>query len=314
MEGSVVSLRDGVLVIALEEDLGPTIARARLIADASFLVERLKKRLEEVRGGATYFSHDAAERTLGLARPRVADANPHHSVLADGVLNGEQIAAICRALGSDTTFVWGPPGTGKTKTLARIAEAHYRAGRSVLLVSNTNIAVDTALEQIAKRLENEPKFDNGLVVRKGVVEKEELRERFGDRVIVEKIAQRLGAALEREKTHLLAALGPLKSEKQKHQTMLDTLDLESQAQQRLRRHDESLRDARGKAATQQAEAKWRRRRASEARRDARRAESMGDGETVPRAGGPGTPRPGGGHRGRRRQGRSRDRSRGPRAG
>ena len=206
VQGSVVSFRDGALIVALEEDLGPAIPQARLIWDASFLVEELKKRLEEVRGGATYFSHDAAERTLGLARPRVADANPHHSVLADGVLNGEQIAAICRALGSDTTFVWGPPGTGKTKTLAHIVEAHYREGRSVLLVSNTNIAVDTALEQVAKRLENEPRFDNGLVVRKGVVEKEELRERFGDRVIVEKIAQRVGQTLQREKTHLLAAL------------------------------------------------------------------------------------------------------------
>ena len=276
VEGSVVSLRDGVLVVALEEDLGPTIARARLIADASFLVERLKKRLEEVRGGATYFNDDAAKRTLGRGQPRVADADPHRSVLEGKPrINQEQIGAVRRALGSNTTFVWGPPGTGKTTTLARIAEAHYRAGRSVLLVSNTNIAVDTALEQIAKRLENEPQFDNGLVVRKGVVEKEELRERFGDRVIVEKIAQRVGQTLQREKTHLLAALQPLKSEEEDHQTMLDTLDLQSQAQQRLRRHDESLRDARGKATTQEAEAKWRRREASMARQDAQRAESMG---------------------------------------
>ena len=168
VQGSVVSFRDGALIVALEEDLGPAIPQARLIWDASFLVEELKKRLEEVRGGATYFSHDAAERTLGLARPRVADANPHHSVLADGVLNGEQIAAICRALGSDTTFVWGPAGHGQDENASLTSlEAHYREGRSVLLVSNTNIAVDTALEQVAERLSSEPGFDEGLVAPEG---------------------------------------------------------------------------------------------------------------------------------------------------
>ena len=276
VQGSVVSLRDGVLVVALEEDRGPTIARARLTVDDSFLVERVKERLEEVRDGATYFNDDAAKRTLGLGRPRVADADPDPSVLAGGDdLNEEQIGAVRRALGSDTTFVWGPPGTGKTKTLARIVEAHYRKDRSVLLVSNTNIAVDTALEQVAERLSNEPHFDEGLVLRQGTVVKEELRERFGAQVILDEIAERLGAALQTEREHLLAAVEPLKSEEQEHQTMLDTLDLQSQAQQRLRRHNESLRDARGKATTQEAEAKWRRRKASMAHQDARRAESMG---------------------------------------
>ena len=47
--GILVSFREGVLVVALEADLGPKIAIARLVTDDSFLVERLKKRLEEVR-------------------------------------------------------------------------------------------------------------------------------------------------------------------------------------------------------------------------------------------------------------------------
>ena len=71
-------------------------------------------------------------------------ADPDRAVFIGGSrLNDDQRAAIRRSLGSDTTFVWGPPGTGKTTTLARIVKAHYRAGQSILLVSNTNIAVDT---------------------------------------------------------------------------------------------------------------------------------------------------------------------------
>ena len=42
------------------------------------------------------------------------------------------------------SFVWGPPGTGKSYTLGHIA-AHYRTqGKRVLLLSTTNAAVDVA--------------------------------------------------------------------------------------------------------------------------------------------------------------------------
>ncbi len=275
VQGTVVSFRDGVLAVALEENLGLTIPWARLIWDPSFLVKRLKERLEEVRKGAAYFNGDAANRTLGLHKPRLADANPHHSVLADGSLNGEQIDAVWRALGSDTTFVWGPPGTGKTTTLARIVEGHYRAGRSVLLVSNTNIAVDTALEQVAERLSSELGFDEGLVLRKGTIVKEELKEKFGAQVVVEGIVRRLGEPLQKEKDHLLAALEPLKSEEEKQHTSCDTRKLYCEALQCLRRHKESLRKAKDKATNSQTKVKRLHQRASEFREEEQRALTMG---------------------------------------
>jgi len=43
--GVLVSFREGVLIVALEKDLGPQIAAARLVTNDSFLVERLKERL-----------------------------------------------------------------------------------------------------------------------------------------------------------------------------------------------------------------------------------------------------------------------------
>ena len=92
---------------------------------------------------------------------------------------------------------------------ARIVEAHYRTGRSVLLVSNTNIAVDTALERVAERLKGEPEFHQGLVIRQGPVVKAELRQRFGQQVILEEIVARLGKALRHEKDHLIHEAAPL---------------------------------------------------------------------------------------------------------
>ena len=48
-------------------------------------------------------------------------------------------------LSAGVRLVWGPPGTGKTRVLAEAIDALLTAGRRVLLVSSTNIAVDNAL-------------------------------------------------------------------------------------------------------------------------------------------------------------------------
>ena len=142
--------------------------------------------------GEAQFNSSAAERVFGIAAPQTADAEPHPLVMQDIGINSDQLRAVRRSLGSDTTFVWGPPGTGKTTTLACVVEAHYRTGRSVLLVSNTNIAVDTALERVSERLCGETDFHQGLVIRHGPVVKEELRQRFGRQVILGEILARLG--------------------------------------------------------------------------------------------------------------------------
>jgi len=65
---------------------------------------------------------------------------------------GGESAAVASALGRDTTFIWGPPGTGKTRTIGKIGEQLARQERSVLLVSHTNSAVDQAVLEIAHEL------------------------------------------------------------------------------------------------------------------------------------------------------------------
>jgi len=96
--GILVSFRDGVLLVALEKDLGPRIAVARLVANDSFLVERLKECLGKVRSGEIQFGRAAADRVLGLVPPTTADSDPHPSVLGDGTANDDQIRAVRRSL------------------------------------------------------------------------------------------------------------------------------------------------------------------------------------------------------------------------
>ena len=46
------------------------------------------------------------------------------------------------------TMIWGPPGTGKTYTLAKLALENMLAGRKVLIISQSNISVDGAVLKI----------------------------------------------------------------------------------------------------------------------------------------------------------------------
>ena len=190
--GFVVSHHGGAVIVGLEKDHGPVIDAATLVVDLTWLLERLRNRLDDVLHGAVPFNRASAERVFHPARAEVADAQPFPAVeQGPRTMNKDQLQAVRRSLGSDTTFIWGPPGTGKTWTLARVVEAHYRAGRSVLLVSNTNVAVDAALEQVAERLRDEPGFARGLVIRHGPVVSDSLRHRFGAQVTPEEVAARL---------------------------------------------------------------------------------------------------------------------------
>jgi DNA replication ATP-dependent helicase Dna2 len=67
-------------------------------------------------------------------------------------LNASQSKAIERALSQRVTFVWGPPGTGKTKTMAALAARLVRSKKRVLLSATSNMALDQLLLATVARL------------------------------------------------------------------------------------------------------------------------------------------------------------------
>jgi RecA/RadA recombinase len=71
----------------------------------------------------------------------------------DKAYNEDQKDAIGKALAENTvTCILGPPGTGKTSVIAELAMQMTKQGKRVLISSQTNLAVDNALE----RLVNQP--------------------------------------------------------------------------------------------------------------------------------------------------------------
>ena len=68
-------------------------------------------------------------------------------------LNPSQQCAVEKALAQRVTFFWGPPGTGKTKTMGTLAASLVKNKRRVLLTALSNMALDQLFLTTLERLE-----------------------------------------------------------------------------------------------------------------------------------------------------------------
>lgn len=86
-----------------------------------------------------------------LAAGRLATGSMRRIPEPPGLV-GAQVDAYRACLSPGVRLVWGPPGAGKTKVLARAIEDLIEAGKRVLLVSTANVAVDNALHAVVKAM------------------------------------------------------------------------------------------------------------------------------------------------------------------
>ena len=96
-------------------------------------------------------------------------------------LNAGQVAALDLVGNNDITFVWGPPGTGKTQTMAAIAHAAYAASKRLLMVAHANVAVDNLLARVVDQFQGDPDFfAQGKLLRYGKTIAPPIKARFGN--------------------------------------------------------------------------------------------------------------------------------------
>ncbi|MGK8466486.1 AAA domain-containing protein [Nocardia cyriacigeorgica] len=196
---------DGSIRVVTEADLGATIPSATLTEDDTVGLEKLVERLEGTTEPNDSFHATTAGRVVGLGSPhigRCADPERFLPGYRDRTLNLRQRRAVEQALASEATFIWGPPGTGKTEVVGCIVEGCYRQGLNILFVAPTNVAVDQALRRICDLLCKEEQFDTGIVQRKGEISVESLTRQYGDRIVPELIAERLSVELDEQITGL----------------------------------------------------------------------------------------------------------------
>ncbi|MEJ2371560.1 MAG: AAA domain-containing protein [Gemmatimonadales bacterium] len=132
--------------IAASDWLGRVPASASLEFDPTWLLGSLRSRLETVRDRPSRFHSATILRLFGRIAPGIGTAEARRP--DSGGLNEAQREALARILGSDVQFVWGPPGTGKTKLLGHAA-AELAATGKVLVTAITNGAVDEAAYHVA---------------------------------------------------------------------------------------------------------------------------------------------------------------------
>ncbi|WP_395108495.1 AAA domain-containing protein [Actinomadura sp. SCN-SB] len=219
----VQRMPDGKVRVLTSADLGPAPASAQLVEDETGGLEALAERLEQAGGEDSPINPTTAGWVLGLGRPRTGRAGDVERLVGgyrDHELNPRQRQAVEQALGSDVTFIWGPPGTGKTKVVSCVVEGCYRQGLRVLFVAPTHVAVDQAVERMCDSLAGEEGFDAGLLQRAGKIALPSLAAKYGQQVSPELIERRLATAIDAQITRLTGELDPLRTGIARHEQAL----------------------------------------------------------------------------------------------
>lgn len=155
---TLVNCEDFNLVIAVSTFLGNRVPEIEFTSEPWKLLYDLKDRLDHIR-----INPSMIVKSLILeGRQKVLFSEP--------IRTGQQTAVeMCRYY--PITFIWGPPGTGKTETLATIALEHIAKGERVLMLSHSNVSVDEAAMRVLRKDTN-PK--PGKIVRYGYPKKKEV--------------------------------------------------------------------------------------------------------------------------------------------
>lgn len=143
-----------VLIVAAQEPLPDRMGLVRIQFDPAFILRKLDEHLDQV----LRFPPVPLKAILDNAIP-VPDIT-NDEVIRAGLLesgyrlNESQRDAIVRIQSDLVHLVWGPPGTGKTYTLGIAVAEHLRSGKSCLLLSNSNAAVDEMVKAVTRALED----------------------------------------------------------------------------------------------------------------------------------------------------------------
>lgn len=166
IDAVVVSVNGLSITLSIPENLGQFVPNASLRSNLTMLMKKLVERIE----GFGSKSNVVGDRILGTSD--VSGDPDFNNISSD--LNPEQKEAVAASIGRDLTFIFGPPGTGKTQTIGEIGKKLYKSNRPVLLVSHTNSAVDLAILRIAEGATSE-ELKNGSILRIGEPKDERLK-------------------------------------------------------------------------------------------------------------------------------------------
>ena len=146
----VISCEDFTILIRTMEYIGEFVESVEFTSEQWQLLESLMERLDEMEPSTGSIAYEIA-------------CNGRKQISQWNRIRSGQNYAFNRATSEKITFIWGPPGTGKTETLSNIAIDHILKGRRVLMLSYSNVSVDGALLRVAKKAD----LSDGMIIRYG---------------------------------------------------------------------------------------------------------------------------------------------------
>ena len=223
VEGTIASIGDGRLLLALKKDIGDEVRSAVLLIDGTGLLKALKEKIEAVNKGEITLNRSLAD---AVVQSGALPKRPARPIRADdgSELDDRQRKAYQNALREALTFIWGPPGCGKTMTLSAIVRSAFNSGKRTLICSNTNKAVDQVLYKICETLTHEhPAMEEGKVVRLGRIADDKLASEYSKYVVIDEIVERRSAKLAKKKEQLEEKITRVDAETQKSKQQRDEL-------------------------------------------------------------------------------------------
>lgn len=147
---------DKYIDIGFRTDFGNSIDQIHLEWENDYI---LKKMREKLSGLISDSGSDELAPIDRMLHPKSAEDSGNTVIKDDDARNSSQRHAIGIAMNQSVSFVWGPPGTGKTATLGYMIANHIYAGNKVLFASNTNRAVDVGMLSILEALQQTGGYD-----------------------------------------------------------------------------------------------------------------------------------------------------------
>ena len=164
----IIKTSPNEILLELYQNLGPTIPFATIITNPWFILEKLKEKLSNLES-FPHLNFDKALKLFNIIPANQKEISYHidPTTLQNSNLNQNQKNALIKALSQEITFIWGPPGTGKTKTIAEIMKEILKNNKTILLTAHTNIAIDEALLKLINILPDKKFIDNHQIIRYG---------------------------------------------------------------------------------------------------------------------------------------------------
>ncbi|MGF7397317.1 AAA domain-containing protein [Thermoanaerobacterium thermosaccharolyticum] len=159
----ILSVYGSQIEISILEFIGEKVSEALIDFRLWYLLEILKNRYKN-------YDEILMENDFKLSNMIFkgwCDSKDNNVKIAKGDLNEAQINAVKKSLTKNLNIIWGPPGTGKTRTLAKLIKEHLKLKRRVLLLSFSNNAVDEAMKYAMKDLKQLNLYEDGKILRYG---------------------------------------------------------------------------------------------------------------------------------------------------